>query len=345
MTLITSNSTSPAMSVIVFTPEGFAHIGQIVKHLAAQTVSEKLELVIIHMAGSTVTVPAEYQASFARLVWVAIADRDDLGQVRAAGARAATAPIIAFAEDHAFPIPTWAEQFLEAHQGPWAAVGPSFANGNPASQISWADFMLNFGNFAEESVSGVTTLLPWHNISYKRDVLLGYGPRLADLLSVEGNLLADLQAQGQKLYMAAQAQIRHVNISILSFFIQEHLHAGRLFGGMRVSQNKWPGWRRLGYAGAVPLLAAVRFWRLRPHLQRVNRKHSILPRVLPLLFLGLGLHSLGEGWGYLFGTGNSMQHKGEFEYFRYRFLSSSDREAIAYSGPGSGTQLAEEALA
>jgi len=333
------------MSVIIFTPAGFEHIGQIVKHLAVQTVSQKLELVIIHMAGSAVNVPAGYQAAFGQVIWVPIESRDDLGKVRAAGARASTGPIIAFAEDHAFPEPTWAEHFLEAHEGSWAAVGPSFANGNPASQISWADYMLNFGTFADVSVSGVTTLLPWHNISYKRDVLLGYGERLAELLSVEGNLLSDLQAQNQKIYMEARSKIRHVNISLGSFFVDEHLAAGRLFGGMRAVQNRWPGWRRLGYAGAVPLLALVRFWRLWPHLQRVNAKQPILPKVLPFLFLGLGLHSLGEGWGYLFGVGTAMQRKGEFEYFRYKFLSPSDREAVGFSAVTSATQATGESLA
>lgn len=332
------------MSVVIFTPKDFAHIGQTVKHLAAQTLSKKLELVIIHMTGAIVKVPPEYESAFARIVWCPIPARDNLGQVRAAGARMATAPIVAFAEDHAFPQVRWAEYFVEAHLGPWVAVGPSFANGNPASQISWADFMLNFGTFAEVSVSGDATNLPWHNISYKREILLGYGQRLADLLSVEGNLLADLQAHGHKLYMEARSQIRHVNISILSFFIQEHLVAGRLFGAMRASQSRWPWWRRLAYAGAVPLLGVVRFWRLRPHLKRVNNKYPILPAVLPLLFFGLGLHSLGEGWGYLFGIGTAMQHKGDFEYFRYRFLSPSDREKVAFNGSGLPANLVQDSL-
>ena len=53
---------------------------------------------------------------------------------------AATAPVVALSDDHCFPEPGWGEALVDAHRGPWAAVGPVVANANPGSLVSWVYF-------------------------------------------------------------------------------------------------------------------------------------------------------------------------------------------------------------
>ncbi|MFN2433451.1 MAG: hypothetical protein ABR599_11675 [Gemmatimonadota bacterium] len=109
-------------------------------------------------------------------------------------ARAASAPVVAFGEDHSFPEPGWAEALLQAHRGPWAAVGPSIVNANPATAVSWATLLTSFGRWLELDASGPADAIAWHNSAYKREVLLGLGDELEPLLEVEGLLQAELAA-------------------------------------------------------------------------------------------------------------------------------------------------------
>ena len=63
----------------------------------------------------------------------------------------AHAPIVALAEDHCFPEPGWADALIRAHQGPWAVVGPVVRNANPATIVSWCDFVIGYGPWMERS--------------------------------------------------------------------------------------------------------------------------------------------------------------------------------------------------
>ena len=54
-----------------------------------------------------------------------------LPEARAAGVRAASAPIVFIGETHSYPQPGWAEALLTAFEGPWAAVVPAIGNANP----------------------------------------------------------------------------------------------------------------------------------------------------------------------------------------------------------------------
>lgn len=75
-------------------------------------------------------------------------------RARAAGVRAATAPVVALAEDHAFPAPGWAEAFIERHGEGWAAVGPVISNANPRSATSWANLLIEYAPWLEGARGG-----------------------------------------------------------------------------------------------------------------------------------------------------------------------------------------------
>jgi hypothetical protein len=47
----------------------------------------------------------------------------------------ARAPIVALAEDHAFPAPGWAEALIAAHRDPWAAIGAVIRHPNDPKNI------------------------------------------------------------------------------------------------------------------------------------------------------------------------------------------------------------------
>ncbi|MCL6546490.1 MAG: hypothetical protein K6T61_14805, partial [Bryobacteraceae bacterium] len=89
--------------------------------------------------------------------------------------RAASAPLVVMTEDHSLPEPGWAAALLEAHREHRAAVGPAIVNGNPESLLSWANVVIEYGEWLDPVQSRPVQHLPGHNTCYRRDVLLDYG--------------------------------------------------------------------------------------------------------------------------------------------------------------------------
>jgi hypothetical protein len=232
---------------------------------------------------------------------------------RAAGVREATAPIVAFAEDHSFPEPGWAEALIRAHDDGWCAVGPDVVNANPDRMVGWADVLLGQRKIDPERAQVVEDL-PGRNSSYKRDLLLGYGPELEQLLEMETLLHWDLRAKGNELYLEPAARTSHVNHDHLPGFVREHFYVGRLFAGQRA--RSWSRGRRLAYAGGAPLIPFVRLWRIAPEVRRYARKYRLVPGVLPPLLLGLVVGATGELLGYAAGPGSSPRKIVDVEFHR-----------------------------
>ncbi len=131
------NAHDADLSVVIVTPDCYETIRKTIRYLRAQTVRHRLE-----------PDNAELQ-DFLQVRVVEVGAITSTGAARAAGIHQASAPVVAFAEDHSYPDPGWADALIEAHRQPWAAVGPAMANANPATLISWANLFLNFGPWVE----------------------------------------------------------------------------------------------------------------------------------------------------------------------------------------------------
>lgn len=219
---------STALSVILITPDRYERIRKTVAHLRAQTIKQRLELIIVAPSVEALQAEGRELEEFCRFRIVALGEVRSLPHAMAAGARAASAPVIAFGEDHAFPDPGWAEALLEAHQGPWAAVGPVVCNANPVNWVSWADFLVSYGRWLDPTPAGEVDFLPSHNCSYKRAILLSYDPELEQALIFETTLHWDLIAKGHRLYVASKAKLAHTNFEVFSRWITAQFHAHAL---------------------------------------------------------------------------------------------------------------------
>jgi hypothetical protein len=247
------------------------------------------------------------------------------GAAIAAGVQRASAPVVAYAEEHTYPDPGWAEALILAHRQGWTAVGGMVANANPGSLTSWANLFSDFGPWVEPSPARESGALAAHHTAYDRAVLLEYGADLAAMLETEAVLHRDLRGRGRRLYFDPAARSRHVNVSRLLSYVRAEFHGGRLFGAMRARQERWSRARRLLYVAAMPLIPLVRLGRLLPEFRRPGRPRALLLRLLPPLCLGLVAHTLGEGTGYSLGAGDAARRRVEFELHRRRHLSDRDR--------------------
>ncbi len=303
---------SAAMSVIITTPDSYDTIRPLVRALSLQTARDSLELVIVAPSAAAIRGGVADLQGFRRWRIVELGVLRTVAQAKAVGIRCASAPVVVLTEDHCFPDPQWAHALIEAHRGDWAAVGPAMENANPKSLISWADFILGYGPWFSPPEADEVDLLPGHNSSYKRDLLLNYGERLESLLGAESSLHEDLRTRGYRLYLEPAAKAFHTNFTELSRWIPYLFYSGRVFAGER--GRNWAPLRRAGYSAGACLIPLVRFMRLAPGFRRA-RPDLVAGVYVPLLF-ALVIDAVGQGIGYAMGAGHAAEKVARLEFHR-----------------------------
>ena len=320
MTSSADTPPSPVLSVILPAPDRLALVERVVQTLGQQALASQMELVLVAEHPEP-GLPAALLAPFG---WVQVVPQPNwttMTDARVAGIWHARAPIVAICEDHCFPVPGWADALVAAHQGPWAAVGPAILNANPATRVSWANLGIEYGPWLHPVPPGACAHVPGHNSSYKREVLVDYGNRLATLFEAESVLHWDLQRRGQAVVMEPAARTRHQNFSRFGPSILLRFCSGRIFAANRA--YRWPWWRRALYSVGSVVLPVVRTWRTLRHLRRVS---DTRPRrgLSLVIFTLLCVDAVGESVGYVFGQGLQSQRLSAIEHDRARFMSSRD---------------------
>ncbi|HEV8712233.1 MAG TPA: glycosyltransferase [Candidatus Binatia bacterium] len=310
-----NNRRAPDLSVVIVTPDCYQTIRKTIRHLRAQTVKDRLEIVIVAPSADTLALEESELREFCQFRVVEVGMIRSIGEANAVGVRHASAAMVALTEDHVSPDPGWAEALLAAHQEPWAAVGPEVRNANPESLISWADFLIGYGPWSEPATAGEMEHLPGHNSSYKRTILLDYGPELPTLLQAESVLHWDLRAKGYRLYIEPKAKIAHLNFTLWSTWLPAQFYSGRLFAAVRA--RRWSLLRRLFYTGGALLIPPVRLSRLlRQRPRSSGRPRMLWLRAVPVLILGLVVSALGEMIGYSLRAGDTREKLSAFEFHR-----------------------------
>jgi hypothetical protein len=306
----------PDLSVVLITPHSFETIHRTVRHLCAQTLASRIELLLCVPSAGGFDLDRDAVAPLHSTRILEVGEVTKSGPARARAARQASAPVVVYAEDHCFPEPGWAEALLSAHHGPHAAVGPAFRNANPETAVSWADFILGYSRWMVPGRAGVVPLLPGHNSSYKCQVLRAYGSDLDDFMEAETVLFWDLRRRGQTLYFEPAAITAHMNFEKLSVWLSVTWHLGRVFAAKRVREWAWP--RRLAYGCAAPLIPLIRLSHLVKSLgrNRVNVRH--IARGLPAIALALIVDTIAQATGAISGPGASALRLTAYDYLRER---------------------------
>ncbi|MGH8850247.1 MAG: glycosyltransferase family 2 protein [Casimicrobiaceae bacterium] len=317
------------MSVVVVSLDRYERIRLTVAALRAQTAMRRLELVIVAPSRDVLNLDEGDLQEFFSFQVVEVGAIRSTGGAIAAGFQKAKAPVVAYAEEHSYPFPTWAEALLLAHRHPWAAVGAAIVNANPDTIISWANLFTDFGPSVEPALAGVTSHLAWHHTSYKRELLTGYETEdLQSYLETEGFLHQALQDRGYQLYLEPAAKSNHVNVSTVRSLIRCEFVGGRLFGAARVHRNNWSVTRRLLYILASPVIPIVRLRRTLREVHRTGRFGKLFPRILPSMLTALAAHCLGEISGYAFGAGDAAWQRVPCELNRCEFLAAAEKKSV-----------------
>jgi hypothetical protein len=319
--------TDPSVSVVLVT-DGYDTIRRTVRHLRKQTIADRIELVIV-APDEELEVDANDVGELHSHLVVGEGDIRSLSWARAPGIRRASAPVVVLGESHSFPEPEWAERFLAALDEGYAAVGPAVVNANPSGAVSWVNLLLDYGPWLAPTEGGVVDDLPGHNSAYRKDLLLGFGDRLEELLEAEIFLHAELRAAGHRLFQEPGARTAHLNVTRTASWIGERFQTGRRFAAAR--SHSWPLWRRAAYAVGSPLIPIVRLRRLLGDLARTGAGRELRAYGYVLLIFALVVSAGGELIGYVSGSGDSMFALSRIELHKEQHLRRSEQAEFAHS--------------
>lgn len=295
---------SPRMSVIIVT-DAYATIREVVDLLAAQSVHERIELVLLTTDGEALRGEVdEDRGGIDRLAGIQIIEVPSLSPLAAArvvGISAARAPLVVIGETHTYPRPGWAEGLIRAHDRSWDVVTPAFDSANPEDGAwSWAAFLADYGSWGVGRPAGPITAWPGHNSAYDREALLEFGDRLEFALLRGDELWQGILGRGRRVYFEPEARIDHLNVARGGAWFRERILVGRVIAGSRAA--RWPIARRVAYALAAPAIAAVLIWRVLPALRWASRRHRLPAGTAPALFLGQCVRAASEMVTYITGS-------------------------------------------
>jgi len=323
-----SNSPPPSLSVVLVAASGAASVARTISHLRKQSVRQVIEFIVVvanerELDGLTID-----DGVFHTVRVVSTGTITARGAAAAEGIAHATAPIVGLIEDHSFPEPEWAESLIRSHNGPWAAVGPVVGNANPDDALSWVNFVLTYAAFSPPQQSGPREMLPWHNSSYKRELLLPYADRLGELFSWEGTLQQELCRNGHRLYLDSTAQTSHANVSRFGSTLRLNVQRGRIMGGLRAQQERWPVWRKWIHAAAFPLYPFMQARFVIPGLRRQPMSARMRVNTFCMLVPTLTAMAVGEARGIFSGIGNALHLLEDYELHRLKHIPRKEREEI-----------------
>jgi Glycosyl transferase family 2 len=292
-------SADPLRLSIVLATDTYETLRPVIQCLRRQIDQDHLEIVIIAPGENLERIDSSQLAGFGAVRVVAISTPLSLPRARAAGVRAASAPMVFIGETHCFPEPDMCNRLLAGFTDErCAAVVPAIVNANPTTALSWASYLTDYGVWGPGRASGRLEQTLKYNGAYRRDVLLELGDRLDELLDANNEeLWPILQRRGYYSCFDCNARTNHVNATKLRAMMRIRFFAGALIGAQRA--RRWTWVRRVTYVIGSPLIPVVLVWRARSNI-RFGAPGQRLPLGTTLgISVGALMKTIGEVLGYL----------------------------------------------
>jgi glycosyltransferase involved in cell wall biosynthesis len=297
---------SPKLSVIIPSFNSLSLLEKCLVALAPQMPAELIEILAIR---DRETVPTdEYQIlqqRFDRVRWIAAYEGATVPQMRMLGIAQSKGDIIALIEDDCIVCADWCSSVIQAHQAtPDGAIGGAVEPGAYTTGLDWGIYFCEYARFMQP-FEGIVHVLPGNNVSYKRATL---NKLLQNYPSNEGFyevfMHSALQQAGQSLIADSKLVVHSCNSWKFTNIFTVPFHHGRGFAGMRFANQPLKRSLFLGVSLLLPLIQMSRIIRL-----VFDRKRYIfeLIEAIPAILMFSISWSLGEFFGYLLGSGKSLE--------------------------------------
>jgi hypothetical protein len=309
---------APLMSYVLVT-DHYRTIRRVAQRLAAQTVKDRIEVIVVAPRGHDLELDLSVLKGFAAIKTILIDSIWPMSIARAAGARAATAPVVFIGETHSFPHAGCCAALIDAQSETWDIVVPGLCNGNPESPFSWAAFLMDYGGWLNQLPGGAIDGSPTWNVGYRRDLIREMDGMLDSALSHGDEMAVALRARGARTFFVPAAGLEHVNVERIIWWFEQRFLTGLLVAASR--KERWSTSKRLLYICASPLIPVVIFSRIfRP--VRIAFAKGLPFGTLPAIVVGIVVRTLGEVVGYVQGASAGAQSRiDEYELYKLRFTS------------------------
>lgn len=312
----TSRST-PELSVVLVVGDRRRRAAHALRSLLTQDALDRMEILVVDLGRPPEGEPLD-GTSHPAVRTVALPPGTTLGPARSHAVIRARAPVVAFLEEHARACPGWAAALLRSHTEEWAGVGPVVESANPGIGKSDLVGLITYGYFRPPKPAGrPTKLLPGHNSSFRRSVLLSYGEELGRLLMNDNLLFARLVRDGHRLAYAAGARILHFDEATVRDCMTGYFHYHRIYGHRRAALFGWSRLRRFVYVVLTPIIPLYFFWNFDRYLRhRLPEARKLLARHAVAAYLCQLAGAWGQALGLVAGPGAS-----EHRFTRYELES------------------------
>ncbi len=322
------NLNEPLMSVVTVSALGTASIRRTIRALAAQTIADRLEVILVAPDECVRAELGRLPEVFGSFRIVSAGAIPDVDRAAARAMREARGPIIGSIEDHAFPDADWAENVLQGYDGDdVVAVGSAVLNANPGPGLSWSNILLAYSQWSESTPEGPIGWVSHHNGTFRRAALERFDPHAyVTWFNREGEIMRRLAEGGGRFRFVPTARVRHINPSSLKATGRLRMDAGRLYAASRARDEGWSRPKRLLYTALGPLIPAVRYLKMR---RTVFGPELPERRYGPAMLTGLLFDGIGQMTGFLIGPGRARERLATFEMDRLDHLNAEDRRIFS----------------
>lgn len=291
---------APQLSVVIASVNGLALLGPTLDALDAQPERARMQVIVVEAVGGATREALHRREP--RVEVVAVDEKSTIPALRHRGVIRARGDLVAILEDHGEVEAGWASALIEAHKGPWGAVGGVVENGR-TGLVDRAAFFCEYAPYMGPVVEGESTDLPGNNIAYKRLHLLRHAGEL-EQGRWESWINDKIRLDGVPIASTNKAVVRHIKPFRLGHFLTQRFHFARSYAGMRrVDQS--PAKRLVYGVGSLALPALLTLRVTRTTLAK-GRDVGQFAACLPLIALFYAVGAAGEMLGYLIGPGDSL---------------------------------------
>ena len=291
--------------------------------LRRQTIRDRLEIVLVSTSGEPLGVAPDELAGFAAYVLVEPEAPLSLPLGRAAGIRAARAPLVFVAETHGFPHPEMAERLVAAIRPPWTAAVPGFCNANPDGAVSWSNLISDYGQWLAALPGGERPTCPPYNTVFQRSFVVEALERdekrsRPGTTSSQGFAPGVTASSASRPRSSTTSTCRSAGPGCVSAS-----SAGRSQAAVRV--RNWSPYRRAAYALGSPLLPFVFLGRSSRPFIAARRAHPLPWLTAPALVAGVVAVAAGELTAFVAGGGPELHEAAdEFELHKVAYTTTRD---------------------